>query len=549
MGSGVLFCAHWRAVEENMGKNVTKKKNKAQQRRRYLRAGILGLLVALGLGTMVGMAMFNASARPQRDMKWYVRDSQAQVAAPASGAGYAATTQRGNANGPVLAVIDGEVTPRPTIKPTMAPALVTEAPEGDTASAGGDGEVYGDGDQASEVFDELSDIDPQIGEIEMAGDEADSSGTVMLKITAAGDCTFGGEVGSKGRRRFVDLANKEGYDYFFDGVRDVFENDDLTIVNLEGPLTNWDKSNKHGFVFKGDPEYVNILAGSSVELCNLANNHTMDYGKTGLKDTVNVLETAKIGYCGYSKTYTTTIKGVRVCALGFTWWDNDKKEIAQAIQNARANCDLLIVNIHWGIEGNTMQDHKQVTIGHAIIDAGADLVIGTHPHVYQGIEKYKGKYIVYSLGNFCFAGNANPNDKRCLIFQQTFSFNPGMGIAQANIMDAGINIIPCTVSSVKNLNDFQPTIMPAKEGGAMLKAIASRSTNFSLTNALWMKDNYVVTAGLANNGEDGKAQQPATAEIEAAEGDEQAGQEAGETPSDAPEEAPAAQTDEDMNTL
>ena len=520
-----------------MGKNVTKnKKNtKAQQRRKTIRAGVLSLLVVLGLGTMVGMAMFNANARPQRDMKWYVRDSEVQVAAPATGEGYAAAAQRGDANGPALAVRDGDPTPRPTIKPTMRPVLATEAPavdEGETSEA-----------DPSEAFDELSDVDPQIGDIEMAGDVADSNGTVRLTISAAGDCTFGGEIGSKGRRRFVDLVNKEGYDYFFDGVRQVFEGDDLTIVNLEGPLTTWDKSSKHGFVFKGDPEYVNILTGSSVELCNLANNHTLDYGKNGLKETVNVLETAKIGYCGYSKTFSTTIKGVRVCALGFTWWDNDKQQIAQAIKNARENCDLLIVNMHWGVEGNTMQDHKQVAMGHAIIDAGADLLIGTHPHVYQGIEKYKGKYIVYSLGNFCFAGNANPTDKRCLIFQQTFSFNPGMGIAQANITDSGINIIPCTVSSVKNLNDFQPTIMAAKEGGAMLKAIASRSTNFSLTNALWMKNNYVVTAGLANNGEDEKAQAPATAEIEA---------QADDAP-EAGEEAPEAETEseagEDMDTL
>ena len=481
-----------------MGKNMTKKKKKTGERQRnYLRVGILSLLVVLGLGTMVGMAMFNANAKPQRDMKWYMRDQAVQVAAPASGAGYAATTQRGDPNSPALAVINGEVTPRPTIKPTMEPLMVTEAPAADDGA-----EAANDGAEASEVFDELSGADPQIGNIEMAGDAADSSGTVRLKITAAGDCTFGGEIGSKGRRRFVDLANKEGYDYFFDGVRDVFENDDLTIVNLEGPLTNWDKTNKHGFVFKGDPEYVNILTGSSVELCNLANNHTMDYGKNGLRDTVAVLEAAKVGYCGYSKTFSTTIKGVRVCALGFTWWDNDKKQIAQAIQNARANCDLLIVNIHWGIEGNTMQDHKQVTIGHAIIDAGADLVIGTHPHVYQGIEKYKGKYIVYSLGNFCFAGNANPDDKRCLIFQQTFSFNPGMGIARANILDAGINIIPASISSVEDKNDFVPTVLPAEAGAALLREVAECSTHFSAGDTLWMKGNYLEANGLIREQED-----------------------------------------------
>ena len=473
-----------------MGKNMTTKKKKAKemQRRKTIRAGVLSLLVVLGLGTMVGMAMFNANARPQRDMKWYVRDSEVQVAAPATGDGYAVTTQRSGANGPALAVREGDPTPRPTIKPTMRPALVTEAPAADAGEAG-------DVDPA-EAFDELSGIDPQIGDIETAEDWADSNGTVRLTITAAGDCTFGGEEGSKGRRRFIDLANTEGYDYFFDGVRQVFEGDDLTIVNLEGPLTTAVKSNKHGFVFKGDPEYVNILTGSSVELCNLANNHTLDYGKNGLKDTVNVLEAAKIGYCGYSKTFSTTIKGVRVCALGFTWWDSDYKQIGQAIQNARANCDLLIVNMHWGIEGNTMQDHKQVAMGHAIIDAGADLVIGTHPHVYQGIEKYKGKYIVYSLGNFCFAGNANPDDKRCLIFRQRFSFNPGMGIARANILDAGIDVIPASISSVPEKNDFVPTVLPVEQGKALLKAVAECSTHFTLNDILWMKGNWLEANGL-----------------------------------------------------
>ena len=131
-----------------------------------------------------------------------------------------------------------------------------------------------------------------------------------------------------------------------------------------------------------------------------------------------------------------------------------------------------------------------------MIDAGADLVVGTHPHVFQGIEKYKGKYIVYSLGNFCFAGNANPADKRCIIFQQTFSFTPGMGIAQAGILDDGINIIPTFISSRSDLNDFQPTVMDAGNGGKLLKSIARHSKGFTFEDTAWMPDNYVVTNGL-----------------------------------------------------
>ena len=334
-----------------------------------------------------------------------------------------------------------------------------------------------------------------------APDEA-GSGSVILTVTAVGDCTFGGEVGSKANKRFEKCVKDNGYDYFFDNVRHLFENDDLTIVNLEGPLTSSSKTKAHGYVFKADPECVNILTGSSVELCNVANNHSLDYGEKGLKDTAEVLEQNGVGYCGFNKVWNATIKGVRVTALGFTKWDNTVEEVYQAVAEARESCDLLIVNMHWGWERQYQQCEAQQQMGHAAIAAGADLVIGTHPHVFQGIEKYKGRYIVYSLGNFSFAGNADPEDKRCLIFQQSFSFNPGMGIAQANFMDAGINIIPASVSSVTDKNDFKPTILPAQYGAALLKDVASHSSNFSLADTRWMKDNYLVENGLVKQDEE-----------------------------------------------
>ena len=336
--------------------------------------------------------------------------------------------------------------------------------------------------------------------------EDDSSGQVLLTVTAAGDCTFSGEVGSKSNKRFGECVQQYGYDYFLANVRDIFQADDLTIVNLEGPLTTSDKPKKHGYVFKADPACVQILTGSSVELCNLANNHSVDYGVAGLKETAQVLQENGIGYCGFTEAYTAVIKGVRVTALGFTKWDHTVEQVTEAVAAAREGCDLLIVNLHWGWERQYQQCQDQIDMGHAAVDAGADLVIGTHPHVYQGIEKYKGRYIVYSLGNFCFAGNANPDDKRCLIFQQTFSFNPGMGIAQANFMDAGINIIPATISSEADRNDFVPTVMHAQEGAALLRAVAESSPHFRMSEALWMKDNYLIANGLIREEEDEAAQ-------------------------------------------
>lgn len=105
-----------------------------------------------------------------------------------------------------------------------------------------------------------------------------------------------------------------------------------------------------------------------------------------------------------------------------------------------------------GTEKETVPDETQIQLGHIAVDEGADLVIGSHPHVIQGYEKYNGRYIVYSLGNFCFGGNPNPSDKDCMIFQQTFTVT-GNDVAT----DDNINVIPCSISSVSNSNNYQPT--------------------------------------------------------------------------------------------
>lgn len=588
-----------------MGKSNRRNKAEAPRRKpKYLRAGALALLTVAGIGAMAGMALFNANAKPNRDMQWYIREGAVQVAAPAlaDAAGTAAkaqdkapsgsaTAQAGlpGADDATAAVIvrslgDGSdavaLTEAPAGAPdeAEAPADATDeadalaeapadAPDGADALTEAPAETPDEADALAEAPTDAP-TEAATAEPVQAATEAPvksqpteapvNDGTVLLTITAAGDCTFGGQVGSKGSRNFKKCVEKFGYDYFFTNVRDLFMSDDLTIVNLEGPLTTVEKPQKKGeeFLFKGDPDYVKVLTGSGVELCNLCNNHTLDYGKEGLKETAKVLDDYGIGYCGYSKAYDAEIKGIRVRALGFTWWRYDRKEIVKAVKEAREGCDLLIVNIHWGDERVYTQDNRQTELGHAIIDAGADLILGTHPHVYQGIESYKGKYIVYSLGNFCFSGNANPADKRCLIFQQTFSFNPGLGISQANILDQGINIIPATISSRRDVNDFQPTIMDAENGMAMLKAVASKSVNFDMTKARWTKDNYLLTYGLIQpevkldaNGKpiNGSIDLPAeSADATAPEAEDPAEPETAEAEAPDPDPADGALTDEEL---
>ena len=542
-----------------MGKKMTKK-NMPEKPRTTLKAGAIALLVVAGVGAMAGMALFNGSAKPNRDMQWYLKKGEVEIAAPAMGGGYdgapavtgdgvpymsaGALRQDGAVQEASLAEADagadfaetadlpsdGVAEPAGTVAAqTDTPEAAPDASQSDLPEAAPVTADVGTPEQSSEGTEVAA---PEEAQPEQAAEpeEPAPTGPVTITITAAGDCTFGGEVGSKSYRRFTQYMDEYGADYFFQNVRQIFEADDLTIVNLEGPLTTAEKTSKHGYIFKGDPSYVTLLTGSSVELCNLANNHILDYGNTGISDTANTLDAFGVGYCGFTQAYNAVIKGVRVTALGFTKWDHTEEQIVQAVAEARKNCDLLIVNMHWGWESQHEHVPAQTSVGRAAIDAGADLVIGTHPHVYQGIEKYKGRYIVYSLGNFCFAGNANPTDKRCLIFQQSFGFTPGMGMAQAGFTDLGINIIPASISSVREENNFQPTVMPAEEGAELLKAVASVSTNFSMADTVWMKNNYLVSYGLLTN-KDGQPAEPVPADLPSGttEGADQAADGASET--------------------
>ena len=315
---------------------------------------------------------------------------------------------------------------------------------------------------------------------------------VTIRITAAGDCTLGGSVHQDTYMKFKRAVQANGYDWFFSNVRDWFTSDDLTVLNLEGPITDTGTARKGSYVFKGDPDYVNIMTGSSVELCNVANNHSKDFGNDGLVRTAELLEQAGIGCCGYTKVFRTEIDGVRVSALGYLEWEIKVDKIVEAIRAERPNCDVLIVNMHWGREKHYEPVKEQKTYGHAIIDAGADLIIGTHPHVYGGVELYKGKYIVYSLGNFCFGGNDNPTDKRALMFRQNLVVSP-----DGTVADGGIDVIPVSVSSVTNKNDYRPTPMDA-ENGRKLLGLMSKYSNFS-DDTLWLPDSYPVRMGLIPN--------------------------------------------------
>ena len=303
-----------------------------------------------------------------------------------------------------------------------------------------------------------------------------------ILISAVGDCTLGGDVGSSNGGRFSQNADEYGLDYFFANVRDIFAGDDFTVVNLEGPLTTQtSKRSGRQFNFRGSPEYAQILSGSSVEVCTLANNHALDFKQAGLQDTAANVQNAGMGAAGYGNAWYGEKDGVRVCFLAFTEWDYSAGELAERVREEKKESDIVIVSMHWGEELRARATSTQEKYGRALLDAGADLVLGHHPHVVGGLEQYKGKYIVYSLGNFCFGGNSNPDDKDTVIFQQTFNIS-GAG----EVSDGGINLIPCSISSVESTNNYQPTPLRGEAADAVIRKIASHSSVDEIT---WM-DSY-----------------------------------------------------------
>lgn len=298
-----------------------------------------------------------------------------------------------------------------------------------------------------------------------------------MKLNFAGDVIFAGKV--------AELLQKKGYDYSYSALDGMFKKDDLTVVNLETPITTGGvgAANKQ-FVFKGAPEALDALKSAGVDAVNLANNHTLDQGEEGLLDTLKHLSKRGIPYVGagknskeaYSAQYFER-QGIKIALLGFTrvmpvieWKAEagkpglasvyDSAEALKAIAAAKKQADVVVVVVHWGKERMEQYDKTQQTLGHSFIDAGADLVMGGHPHVLQGIEPYKGKWIAYSTGNFIFTRSSLPATWETAVFQAECS-KEGQCSLKLSPMDAELG---------------QPVPMNEADGQLLLHKVESLSS-------------------------------------------------------------------------
>lgn len=306
------------------------------------------------------------------------------------------------------------------------------------------------------------------------------SAPVTLTLSVVGDCTLGTDETFDYSTSLNAYYENNGGAYFLQNVKSIFAADDLTIANFEGTLTESDAREDKTFAFKGPAEFTSILTSGSVEAVTTANNHSHDYGDQGYEDTIAALDAAGIVNFGYDKTAVMDVKGVKVGLVGiYELKDHLEREqqLKDNIAKVKAEgAQLIVVVFHWGNEKETCPDSNQTTLGRLAIDEGADLVCGHHPHVLQGIETYKGRNIVYSLGNFCFGGNSSPSDMDTMIYQQTFTIDQN-GVKTDNVT----NIIPCSISSAayEGYNNYQPTPEEGDEADRILSKINERTAEIS----------------------------------------------------------------------
>ena len=301
---------------------------------------------------------------------------------------------------------------------------------------------------------------------------------VSLTLSVVGDCTLGTDETFDYDTSLNAYYENYGSAYFLQNVKSIFSQDDLTIANFEGTLTESDAREDKTFAFKGPASFTSILTDGSVEAVNTANNHSHDYGDQSYEDTMTALDAAGIVHFGYDETAVMDVKGIKVGMVGiYELKDHLEREQQLKDNIAKVKADgaqLIVVIFHWGNETETVPDSNQTTLGRLAIDEGADLVCGHHPHVLQGIETYKGKNIIYSLGNFCFGGNSSPSDMDTMIYQQTFTIT-SEGVQADNVT----NVIPCSISSAayEGYNNYQPTPAEGDEAARILAKINERSAD------------------------------------------------------------------------
>lgn len=308
-----------------------------------------------------------------------------------------------------------------------------------------------------------------------------------MVLSFVGDCAFGAVNGSGGGIRFPALYRRAGrLDYPFARLNPWFANDDLTVANFECTLTEAARTADKQWHFKGPASYAAIFPAASVEAVALSNNHAHDYLDAGFRDTVAAFRQQGVSVFYQNAPLVTTLKGVETVILGdcsvvgenTTVTAGVAERVLAEIDRYKKPGNIVVVMMHWGSELDTTPTKWQQETGRRFIDAGADAVVGGHPHVLQGIERYRGRTIAYSLGNFAFGGNSLARFPETVVLRLRF---PGGKAGRAQV-----SIVPCRVSSTEERdargvlrNNYQPQPLSGEAAGRVAALVLRRSAGLT----------------------------------------------------------------------
>ncbi len=311
-----------------------------------------------------------------------------------------------------------------------------------------------------------------IADVQFQGEGTSRDTLGQVKLYIAGDCTFANHF-----EEYVDTR----FEYPFERLG-WFSEADICMVNLENPITTSSKRVAKEFNFKMHPKYLRVLLASGIDVVSLANNHTYDYGPEGLLETIRLLDSVGIRHVGAGENLEEArkpaifeIKGIRVAFLGYFGRGSyaasaSKPGVAPRVDafvkddiqklKQKERVDYIVVAFHWGKEKALYPDDWQVNLAHLAVETGADLVVGHHSHVLQGIERYKGGVVAYSLGNFLFGGNSRRTYDTVVL---QVELRPGKN---------RVSLIPIRV------RDWQPYRLSGTEGEKVISTVAELSRRF-----------------------------------------------------------------------
>jgi len=302
-----------------------------------------------------------------------------------------------------------------------------------------------------------------------------------LTLSFIGDCSIGEAIQYKGNENgYTWMVDHNGYDWPFSLVREYLDQDDYTFANLEIVLTERTRHVDKRLPLVASPSYAQVLLHSGIDAVNTVNNHCFDFYVEGYRDTVDTLN--EIAFPHFGSVYVggmyeqdvlleAQVKGVKIGALGFTYpQDSDVKLIKKRIETLRANgCDIVVVSLHWGQETHPTQNSWQMKMARQVIDAGADIIWGHHPHVLQPVQFYNGGLILYSTGNFTFGSMSSSVDRDTGIFQVSFE------LGEEGPEMSRLKVIPCTTTGKGDYRPYEFTEDEARQR-VFKKLVYTRAT-------------------------------------------------------------------------